>query len=194
MWQSYGKGKTTLARQTAHDAASIPKSQKCTGACEKTLPLDHFGIVRGHRRPKCRMCRASAEVKANNLTVPGADRNGLPWEKNEHKFIADRKDLSDHDIAVHLKRTISGVRACRKRIGAGRKRVKATPKPIYDCFEWNQRPEIKRITVEARASTSTITVWSKTGTHLMHVANAFVGASLTKDDFKAWKIGVTAGA
>lgn len=186
MWQQYGKGKTREQLQEAHNAASTPESQKCVG-CGKTQPQSNFSF--NHKL--CCMCRAQGEVDKNNLTRAGADRNGRPWCRAELQTMLDSKDLSDHDIAALLGRTMAAVRTQRHKLGQGRKLVKA-PKPLFDEFAFQTSDTIKRVTVEIDGTK--ITVWSNTNVLLPTIWKAFRAKGLSADDYHAWKIGVTAGA
>lgn len=190
MWQLYGKGKNHAQLMAAHALSSTPEMQKCAGPCGKILPLDHFSVSKDRTRSKCRICRSEDEVAKNDSTRPSADRIGLTWSRDEIKFVEECKDLSDQNIAVALRRTISAVRAQRCKLGQGHKRAKVV-KPLFNEFAIHREDGIKNPTVDMRENK--IIVWCNTHTLWANIWKAFIDAGLADEDYKAWVIGVTAG-
>ncbi len=192
MWQLLGTGKSTVALQEAHNVTSTPKGRKCS-KCGKTKALDCFSY---EDRDECKWCVNEYRVALNTSTQSQADRSGCDWtnEEDETIKVMTADGFTDTSMARVLKRSLSSVRTRRCRILGLNKRAKAAPKVIYNSFEWHVRCEIKRITVEARASTSTITVWCGIHTPWPNIRKAFIAVGLTTDDFSVWRIGATAGA
>lgn len=131
-------------------------------------------------------------MKQNDNSRPGADRNGKSWCKAESRVILEHKEWSDAEIAEYIGRTIAAVRAQRSKLGQGHKRAKAAPKPLFNEFAWHQADEINQITLEIEGTK--ITVWSNTHVLGANIWRAFQNKGLSTEDYKAWKIGVTAGA
>jgi hypothetical protein len=137
------------------------------------------------------MCRSAQNVLRNDRTRPQADRNGCVWERHEEQFIRDNLHLSDTEIALELKRTMKSV--IRRRLfylGLNKNGKAAPPKPLYNEFVHHYNDLIKQVSVIADGNK--ITVWSNTNTLWVNIHKAFIAQGFTDEDYKAWKIGVTA--
>ena len=192
MWQSYGKGKTRAQLQAAHDTTSVAKGQKCH-TCGLIKPLDCFSYP---DRPECKWCNTDYRVGLNTKTVAQADRNGLPWTPDEDTFIKKSCEAgwTDERMALHLKRTLMSVRNRRARVLGINKRLQAAPKPLYCDFGLRREKLINQITVVPDDKRKRILVYCNTATTWDAIRAAFLQKGLTVDDFKAWMVGVTAGA
>ena len=179
IWESYGKG--TDARRKALKKKGL---KQCT-VCSEVKADKEFC----KRRGTCNLCRAAQQVKRNDGSRPGADRNGQSWTAAEDAYIRDNfQTTTDPAMARQLKRTLKAVSRRRLFVLNVNKQVK--PEQILlDTFERVSNDQIKAVTLNVEGSK--VTVFCNTNTLWANIWRAFRNEGLTDDDYNAWKVGVT---
>jgi len=191
MWQSYGKGKTRAQLQAEHDKTSNKAETRLCPVCGKRKLLDNFLP----NCPECKWCNSAYRVGLNDKTRPQADRNGMVWTYDEDTYIGEAtlEGKTDSEMALHLKRTMKSVRFHRGSVLGINKQAapeQIAPKPLFNEYGQYRDDTITCVTVYTIGTK--IMVYCNTHPQWNSILCAFRDAGLTDDDYKAWKIGVTA--
>ena len=167
----------------------MAEETKICSKCNLPKLLDDF-----HRGCVCKLCFSEQEVARNDKTRPQAIRLGQHYTCKDDNFIrAHYVVMTDEQMALHLKRTLQGVRAHRQDVLC---LIKVSDNRLpgpddIDHFWFRQRYDIAKVSVECwpnEAGETILAVYSPVDAPEEAIHGALDAAGYSTKVFLAWMV------